>query len=376
MKINFRQMNIVFLTTLNPYDINNWSGTTFHILKALCKKHNVKVIGQSILPQTAYYIKDNFLKKQTFENYASIFGKLCAELTVGSDLIFFGDLYLTPFLDVNIPIVHLSDVTFHSFKDYSDQKRSQEQIERFESLEKKLLNEKYTTIIYSSEWAKQNTIDYYGVDPSKIHVVEFGANIPAPSDYNIGIQTDVCNLVFIGKNWKKKGGEKALGAYRKLKANGFQCSLTIIGSTPQEEPLDDENLTIIPFLDKSKPEHLDKFCSILKDTHFLILPTEFDASPIVFCEASAYGVPSIATNVCGVSQPIKHGENGFLLPPTATADDYAEIIKSAFSDKKKYIELRKSSRREYETRLNWDVWGEKVNKILVKTVKNYRKKNI
>ena len=88
-------MNIVFLTTLNPYDINNWSGTTFHILKALCKKHNVKVIGQSILPQTAYYIKDNFLKKQTFENYASIFGKLCAELTVGSDLIFFGDLYLT-----------------------------------------------------------------------------------------------------------------------------------------------------------------------------------------------------------------------------------------------------------------------------------------
>ena len=121
---------------------------------------------------------------------------------------------------------------------------------------------------------------------------------------------------------------------------------------------------------------MDKFCSILKDTHFLILPTEFDASPIVFCEASAYGVPSIATNVCGVSQPIKHGENGFLLPPTATADDYAEIIKSAFSDKKKYIELRKSSRREYETRLNWDVWGEKVNKILVKTVKNYRKKNI
>lgn len=51
-------MNIVFLTTLNPYDINNWSGTTFHLLQALSKKHNVKVIGQNTLSQTAYYINE------------------------------------------------------------------------------------------------------------------------------------------------------------------------------------------------------------------------------------------------------------------------------------------------------------------------------
>ncbi|MFK2368202.1 hypothetical protein ACIXNN_04040 [Bacteroides fragilis] len=49
-------------------------------------------------------------------------------------------------------------------------------------MEKKLLN-KYTAIIYSSEWAKQSTINYYDIEPGKIHVVEFGANIPTPSDY-------------------------------------------------------------------------------------------------------------------------------------------------------------------------------------------------
>ena len=30
-----------------------------------------------------------------------------------------------------------------------------------------------------------------------------------------------------------------------------------------------------------------------------------------------------------------------------------------FSDKDGYIKLRESSRREYETRLNWEVWGER-----------------
>ena len=365
-------MNIAFLTTLNPYDINNWSGTTYHLLQTLSRKHHVKVIGQNTLSQTAYYIKDNFSKRPLLDKYTPLFGELYAEQMSGSDLIFFGDLYLASFLEVNIPMVHLSDVTYHSFKDYSEMKRSKEQIKRTEALEKKVL-QKYTTIIYSSEWTKQNTIDYYDIEPNKIHVVEFGANIPAPSDYKIPIQTDTCNLVFIGKNWKKKGGDKVFMAYRKLKSKGLQCTLTIIGSTPQEPYDEIKDVTVIPFLDKSKPEHLKRLCNILKEAHFLVLPTEFDAFGIVFCEASAYGVPSIAANVGGVSQPVRDGKNGFLLPPNATAEDYAEKIKSVFSDKDGYIKLRESSRREYETRLNWEVWGEKVNRILEETVVNYKK---
>lgn len=86
-------------------------------------------------------------------------------------------------------------------------------------------------------------------------------------------------------------------------------------------------------------------------------------------------MPSIAADVGGVSQPVREGKNGFLLPPNARAEDYAEKIKSVFSDKEKYIELRKSSRQEYETRLNWNVWGEKVNRILEETVENYKKKD-
>ena len=58
-------------------------------------------------------------------------------------------------------------------------------------------------------------------------------------------------------------------------------------------------LVIIPYLDKSQPEHFGKdFCKIFAgSSFFLVLPTEFDAFGIVFCEASAYAVPSIAANV-------------------------------------------------------------------------------
>ena len=233
----------------------------------------------------------------------------------------------------------------------------------------------HSKTIFCSEWIKNKAVEVYGVDPNKIDVVELGANISAPTNYRIDIATEVCRLVFIGRNWKKKGGDKVLQAYRILKAGSFPCSLTIIGSTPEEATDADEDLTVIPFLNKEKKEHLNRLCKILSEVHFLVLPTEFDAYGVVFCEASAYGVPSIASDVGGVSQPVREGKNGYLLPPDATAEDYAEKIKTVFNDREKYIQLRASSRSEFETRLNWDVWGERVNKILEDVVQEWKNRH-
>ena len=279
-----------------------------------------------------------------------------------------------PFLDVNIPYILLSDTTYKQHSLYYG-KLDKIRYECCIQLERLML-EKAFRIIYSSEWIKKKTVEFYNVDPLRIHVIEFGANIPTPHNYSINIDMDVCRLVFVGTNWRKKGGDKLLKTYRLLKTGGFPCSLTIIGSVPKEVSGADEDLIIIPKLDKEKREHLDKFCKILLEAHFLVLPTEFDAYGIVFCEASAYAVPSIAANVGGVGQPVREGKNGFLLPFDATAQDYAEKIKTVFHDRENYIRLRASSRREFETRLNWDVWGERVETILKDAVKEWKKQII
>ena len=369
-------MHIIFLTTQNPYNIKDWSGITYHVFQALSKSHQVTVVGHTLFAQASYYAINNFSKRQPVEHYGSVFGKLFTEQIKRlppCDVIFFGDLYIVPHSEVDIPIVHVSDVTFHTHQLLAHPNRNKEYIESGERMERETFN-KYTAFIYSSEWAKQETINRYQIDPDKIHVVEFGANIPTPNDYQIDIQTDVCNLLFIGVDWKRKRGDKAVGAYQKLRAEGFPCTLTIIGSAPPDVDMADENLTVIPNLDKSIPAHLAKLGTILREAHFLVLPTDYDAFGIVFCEASAYAVPSIAGNTGGVSQPVCEGKNGYLLSADATADDYAEKIKQVFSNKEEYLKLRASSRREFETRLNWDVWGEKANKILEDTVRKYKEK--
>lgn len=361
-------MKIVFLSALDPFNSNVWSGTLKHIQQKLSETNELIWVGGSILEQAKAFSIFNRLKNKNLEFYTKIFGKILTERIerIDADLIFFGDINFIPYLHTLKPIVHLSDTTYHlhnKFIKVDNFQRNQTAV----YLEQKTLD-LYDSIIFSSNWAAQDAINFYGIPQSKIHVVEFGANIPIPEKYQIEINTKVCNLVFIGRNWEKKGGPKTLETYKKLKSEGFKCTLTIIGSVPSTIPEEDNDLAIIPYLNKSKPEDLSRLCEILYNSHFLVLPTEFDAFGIVFCEASAYGVPSIAANVGGVSEPIREGKNGFLLSPKATAEDYVEKIKSVFGDKESYIALRKSSRKEYETRLNWNVWGEKVDKILQKVV--------
>ena len=371
-------MRILFLARYDPTVINTWSGTQFHIHNKLKEKHHVEVIGVEIINQLNSFSRGNLVENRIVidEDYIITLNRLLSERINNKDvdLLFFGGLFLASFLDIGIPFVHLSDATYEQFNTLYIKKQNEKHHNCFINLEKLMLNNAFK-IIYSSNWIKQKAIDFYKIAPNKIHVIEFGANIPAPQNYKIDINTKICNLVFIGKNWKKKGGDKALQAYKRLKSEGFPCTLTIIGSTPNEKLEEDKDLTIIPHLDKSKQEDLERLCNILSESHFLILPTEFDAFGIVFCEASAYGVPSIAADVGGVSQAIKEGKNGFLLPPDATAKDYAEKIKSVFNDKENYIKLRESSRHEFETRLNWDVWGEKVDKVLEGAVREWKTKN-
>ena len=369
-------MKIVFLTRYDPKDINHWSGTLYYIYQQLKKKHQIEIIGPELLGQLNLFSNGNFPKDFSIldNRYVKILGHLLSERInrLKYDLIFFGDLIFQP-LDADIPYINLSDLTYEQVKKHI--MTNHRDIQPGIQLEKQLLDT-CIRVIYCSEWIKKRAIEFHNLnsDSNKIDVVEFGANIPTPVNYSININMDICRLVFIGKNWEKKGGDKVLQAYKKLRREGFPCSLTIIGSTPKGTISTEKGLTIIPFLNKEKREHMNKLSQILSDSHFLVLPTVFDAYGIVFCEASAYGVPSITSNVGGVSQPVHEEKNGFLLPPDATASDYADKIRTVFNDRECYFKLRASSRHEFETRLNWDVWGKKVNIIFEDAVKEWKSK--
>jgi hypothetical protein len=95
----------------------------------------------------------------------------------------------------------------------------------------------------------------------------------------------------------------------------------------------------------------------------MLLPTRADATPIVTCEASAFGLPTLATDTGGLQGSITRGVNGFLLPPEAHGDAYAAKIVSVIDNPAGYDDLVVSTRNEYENNLNWDAWGRSMRSI-------------
>lgn len=253
-------MNIIFLTQFDPRNINNWSGTLYHIYNKLKDNHNIEIVGIEVIDQLSVFTRRNY-SEDTFvpiDRYIRILNRLLSERIdlLHFDLIFFGDLLFVPYLDVDLPIVYLSDITYEQLR-FHYREPDEKQDKSLIHLEKTLL-EKSSKVIYSSEWAKKKAVDFYDINPDKINIIEFGANIPFNVNYSTDINMEKCKLVFIGKNWERKGGEKMLQIYKILKKDKFPCSLTIIGTTTKEVLDDNDDLEIIPFLDKTNPEQLDK----------------------------------------------------------------------------------------------------------------------
>lgn len=97
---------------------------------------------------------------------------------------------------------------------------------------------------------------------------------------------------------------------------------------------------------------------------FFLLPTPSECNGAVFCEAAAFALPMITTDTGGVSEIVKNRENGYLLAPSANGGEYARAIGEAWAEKEKYMELQRNSRASFERRLNWDVWGTTVGKLV------------
>jgi glycosyltransferase involved in cell wall biosynthesis len=97
-----------------------------------------------------------------------------------------------------------------------------------------------------------------------------------------------------------------------------------------------------------------KLRSLYETSTFFILPTRAEAAGIVFSEASAFGLPILATKTGGVEDYVSHDENGFCLPLEATPDHFADLIQSTLGNADTYRRLSLGGYSRFRSFLNWE----------------------
>lgn len=371
---------IAFATIGDASEVRFWSGTPFHMSKSLANEgHEIVHIGPlsaPILPLykaysrfcRAFRMRDlsPFHAGPVVAQYAADAARKIRAVSPDIVLAPAGSTFAWGVPD-DVPLVYASDATFRLVENYHPNYRNLSRAAReiAERLERNTIA-RADLVLYPSEWAAESAIRDYGADRARVHVIPWGANLEEAPDRASVLgcrKPGPCRLLFIGANWEEKGADIAVETLAELGERGVEAELVICGCTPPE-PVTKDGLTIIPYLDKNDPAQRNRLEQLYRDADFFLLPTRADCYGIVFCEAAAHGVPSIAPATGGVPCAIRDGETGILLPPNATKADYAMVISETFANPDRLARLRQSSRDSFEARLNWRAWSRRVSDLI------------
>lgn len=373
-------MRIGFVTARDPRNRQSWSGTHYYMAQAL-QKHCGEVfylgpIKTIVKPLAGGFAKgiELLLRKQYYHNRSIVLAKRYARILEHriSDQPL--DLLLAPFasaetsfLKSELPIVYTSDSTFAAMVDYYPSYSNLLGLSiREGNTVEGLAIKKANLLLYPSEWAAKSAVADYHADIARIHIVPFGANLEDAPDEETAMgkkQSDRCRLLFLGKEWERKGGDIAFETLLSLEEMGIRSELTVCGVVPPRR-FSHERMTVIPFLNKDDETQRRKLYGLFLESDFLLLPTRAECFGMVFCEAGAFGLPSVTTNTGGLSSVIEEGKNGFMLPLSARGEDYAKVISRVYRDGQYYRELARSSRATFDEKLNWDAWAISVRRII------------
>jgi glycosyltransferase involved in cell wall biosynthesis len=377
-------MKIAIAALGDPRSVKTWSGTPVHIIAALEKRGHELVSIILKKPTEPWYYnwlrriyyrlqKKWFLSGVEKPILQAIGRQLDAEVArVQPDvvLVIHGDFLA--YSTFKQPSVLIHDTTFASlvgyYADFSN--LTSRSIKAGNEMYQLALNNT-TAAVFSADWATQSALNDYTTAASKVHTIPLGANLlnpPVAADARQWIanraQSDVCELLFLGVVWERKGGPDTLKFVAHLNKMGVKCKLTVVGCSPQIADEHKEYVNVVGFLRKSIPAEAEQLQNMLQTSSVLILPSVAECYGCVYCEANAYGMPSLGRYTGGITEIIKEGVNGLMLQPNETPEAFAERWASVWSNKDSYIKLSESSLNEFETRLNYDVFAGRLEGVI------------
>lgn len=397
-----RQLRVAFFDLNDPFDPQNWSGIPAHIISFL------RDAGVAVLPAGPNFLFPRKSINWILHRYYRFGKKLFYHIdrdafwvrlftqmahtrlkSMRADAVVTAFPAFAAYLPVGRPIFMIHDATWgqvvQTYPWFSPQNQPERIVANGYALERMAYRRDDVYPILTSEWAASRAAADYDIDRDRIHVLPFGPNLanpPDPSTVERALRwrgRKVCRLLFVGKEWTRKGGPAAVEVTAALIQSGVPTELHVVG--PAELRAGTKPSTALPpfvhchgFLRKNVPEEAALIERLYMESDFFILPARAEALGIVFAEAAAYGLPCLGTAVGGISSVLRDGVGGALFSPDNSAPEMASWIKRMYFDRQAYLAMARSARADYEARLTSAAYGRRLAEIIQQTLEGDRER--
>jgi glycosyltransferase involved in cell wall biosynthesis len=365
---------LLFLSIDPVEDRTQWSGIPFSVLQELKKYYNVdvRIIKKNwlcLLESLCLKILRTMMLSRTHIRgiYKCVYYSKQSAKIIRSDnydVVFTLTTLITAFIpkEIKTPIFVYIDATNHVMTNYYWKSNFIADLTG-NYLEKKSLN-RNTINITSSNWSRNDMVNYYQINGEKCCVCLFGANIET-EPYKSVKDIDTINLLFIGIDWKRKGAKIAIDCIKYLNRydKTHKYSLSIVGCNLPFE-ITEDNIKVYGSLNRNIKEQRDKLEEIRSKADIFILPTKAECAGIVFCESSAYSLPILTFDTGGIGDYVINDYNGYRLPISSKGEDFAKKIMEILAINGKLELMGKNGRTFYQEKLNWEACGKEINNVI------------
>ena len=216
-------------------------------------------------------------------------------------------------------------------------------------------------LIAWSEWAKQSLIDEYGVEPEKITVIAPGVHVrdwlrPEPR----ALTNAPAKILFVGGDFERKGGSVLLEAFRTLRPLGVELHVVTRATLASEPGL---------FTYKNMLPNSPALKALYHQADIFCLPTYGDCLPMVLSEAGAAGLPVVSTRVAAISEIVRDGQTGELVP-AGDAQALTEALRKLICDSTLRLQQGKEATKRMHMQFDARANTQRLLDVLKQVAKN------
>lgn len=364
-------INLYYIVKWDAIKEKTWSGTCYSLYHSLFKYCNLLEVELKDVSLWRRIIKRIFIGKDLgrynilkYRNILSSFFynkeevKYCFQFTDIIENTNCTKTFVYQDLSVSfLKYVYLNNQNLFKYSGFGS--ISMKNLLKREQMEKQYF-EKCSGIFTMGKWYRDFLVDVCKIDSNKVFHVGGGVNININCiDYS---QKEGNKILFVGRDFKRKGGELVYKAFAFLVKKHPECELHIAG--PDKNPIKESLPGYYFYGDCTK----DTLSFLFNKCDIFCMPSYFEAYGLVFIEALTYGLPCIGRNAFEMTNFIQEGETGFLIN-----DDNVENLSQKMYHLLKDEKIKENVRNKkdyFVSEYSWDTVAKRITNSINEISRN------